>query len=345
MARHRAHMPRRRHALDSADFRALAGRQELVVSRKQLADIGVSRKVISRREAAGRWIAVGPLVIVLRPGGLTRPQQLWAGVLHAGGDACLARLTGLEAAGLTGFGDDEVHVCRSHGENTDDLVHDLVQVRVHESRRLPASDLLRTTSPPRMSQERCAADAASDARSERACRTILAMCVQQGLVVPRRLRAMVVERRNLPRRRLILETLGDLEGGAHSLPEQDFLRALRRAGLPIPSRQRVVRRPDGRYILDCDYDDWLVTVEINGAHHLDVRQREYDDIRRTRLAIGGRLVVDVGSWIVRHDPDLAVLITADALLSRGWKPLPELRARLVEMAARHPTFTWSSAAA
>ena len=338
-------MPRRQHRLDSRDFRDLAARQELVVSRQQLASIGVSRKVISRREAAGRWVAVGPLVVVLRPGGLTRPQQLWAGVLHAGGDACLARLTGLEAAGLTGFGDDEVHVCRTHGENTDDLVHELVQVRVHESRHLPASDLLRTMSPPRMSQDRCAADAASDARSERACRTILAMCVQQRLVVPGRLRAMVVERRNLPRRRLILETLGDLDGGVQSLPEQDYLRSLRRAGLPMPSRQRAVRRPDGRYVLDCDYDDWLVTVEINGAHHLDARQKEYDDIRRTRLAIGGRLVVDLGSWIVRHEPDLAVLLTADALLARGWRPQPDLRASLIDMAGRHPTFSWTSAAA
>jgi hypothetical protein len=338
-------MPRRRHTLDSAAFRDLAGRQELVVSRRQLADYGVSRQVISRREAAGHWVAVGPLVVVLRPGGLTRPQQLWAGVLHAGGDASLARLTGLEAAGLTGFGDDDVHVCRTHGEHTDDLVHELVQVRVHESRNLPPSDLLRAMSPPRMSQDRCAADAASDARSERACRTILAICVQQRLVVPSRLRAMVVERRNLPRRKLILETLGDLEGGAHSLPEQDYLRSLRRVRLPMPSRQRVVRRSDGRYVLDCDFDEWLVTVEINGAHHLDVRQREYDDIRRTRLAIGGRLVVDLGSWIVRHDGDLAVLLTADALWARGWKPEPDVRARLVDMARHHPTFSWSSTAA
>jgi very-short-patch-repair endonuclease len=238
-----------------------------------------------------------------------------------------------------------VHVCRTHGENTDDLVHELVQVRVHESRHLPSSDVLRTMSPPRMSQERCAADAASDARSERACRTVLAICVQQRLIVPGRVRAMVVERRNLPRRRLILETLGDLEGGAQSLPEQDFLRSLRRAGLPLPSRQRAVRRPDGRYVLDCDYDEWMVTVEINGAHHLDVQQREYDDVRRTRLAIGGRLVVDLGSWIVRHDPDLAVLLTADALLARGWRPEHDLRASLIGMAGHHPTFSWTSTAA
>jgi hypothetical protein len=338
-------VPPVRHRLADAAFHELAKRQELVVSRRQLAEFGVTRQVISRRETAGHWIAVGPLVVVLRPGGLTRPQQLWAGVLHAGGDACLARLTGLEAAGLTGFRDDDVHVCRTHGENTDDLVHELVQVRVHESRNLPPPDLLRTSSPPRMSQDRCAADAASDARSERACRTILAMCVQQRLIVPGRLRAMVVERHNLPRRKLILETLGDLEGGAHSLPEQDFLRSLRRARVPLPVRQRIVRRSDGRYVLDCDYDDWLVTVEINGSQHFDVRQKEYDDIRRTRLAIGGRLVVDLGSWIVRHDGDLAVLITADALLARGWRPAPDVRARLLDMARDHATFSWSSTAA
>ena len=338
-------MPTTLHQLSSTAFRVLAARQDHLVSRVQLDAFGAGHQLVARRVDAGLWQVVGPQVVSLAPGRLTRHQQMWAGVLHAGGDAVLARLSALEAAGLTGFADDWIHVCLSQGDNTEDLVHPLVNVRVHESRRLPADELLLSATPPRMTQDRAAIDAASDARSERACRTILAMCVQQRLVSPGRLRPMVVERRNLPRRRLILETLGDLEGGAHSLAEQDFLRSLRRAGLPLPTRQRAVRRPDGRYVLDCDYDLWLVTVEINGAHHVIVLQKEWDDVRRTRLAIGGRLVVDIGSWIVRHDPDLAVLLTADALLARGWRPAPAVRSTLTAMAGRHPTFSWTSAAA
>ncbi len=94
---------------------------------------------------------------------------------------------------------------------------------------------------------------------------------------------------------MILETSTTWQVASESLPELDYLHGLRRFGLPEPTRQRVVRRPDGRYYLDAELDPWAVTVEINGVHHLDVRQKEFDDVRRTRLAIGGRLVVDIGS--------------------------------------------------
>jgi len=338
-------VPTTLHKLGSDEFRALAAHQEHLVSRVQFDVHGVGHQLVARCVGSGLWQAIGPQVVALFPGQLTRCQQMWVGVLHAGGNAVLARLTALEAAGLTGFHDDWIHVCLRQGDNTDDLVHDLVHVRVHESRNVPAEHLLRHASPPRMRQDRATVDAASAAVSERACRTILTMSVQQRLANVQLLRPMVVERRTLPRRATILECLDDLQGGSHSLPEQDYLRVLRRARLPLPTRERVVRRPDGRYVLDADFDAWLVTVEINGAHHMDVRQKEWDDIRRTRLAIGGRLVVDIGSWTVRHDSNLAVLLTADALLSRGWRPTKRRRAALEAMAAEHPTFTWTSSAA
>lgn len=117
------------------------------------------------------------------------------------------------------------------------------------------------------------------------------------------------------------------------MPELDYIQGLRRAGLPDPVRQQVVRRKDGRYYLDADFADLVVTVEINGAQHLELRAKERDDLRRTRLAIGGRLVVDIASYTVRHDNELAVLFTAEALLSRGWVPGPAVRRRLQLMAA------------
>jgi len=335
-------VPRIRHKLSTPAFLELAAAQDQVVSRAQLADAVAGHRLISARVRAGRWQVLGPYVVVLHPGELTRAQQMWCAVLHGGAGAVLTRTSALEAAGLNGFTDDHVSVCIGHGRHRDDLVTDRVVVRVHESRNLPAEHILPDASPPRMRQDRAAVDAASAAVSDRACRTILAMCVQQRLASAALLRPMVLERSNLPRRALILETLDDVEGGSESLPELDYLRGLRDTGLPVPSRQRLVRRPDGRYVLDAEFDEWLVTVEINGAHHMDVRQKEWDDIRRTRLAIGGRLVVDIGSWTVRHDRDLAVLLTADALLSRGWQPDSGLRARLEEMAAGHTTFTWSS---
>jgi hypothetical protein len=335
-------VPRIRHKLASPEFVELSLTQGLVVSRAQLAQAKVHRRLISARVAEEKWQVLGPYVVVLHPGPLSRDQQMWAGVLHGGNGAVLCGTSALERAGLTGFTDDHISVCVPHGHHRLDLVTERVTVRVHESRHLAATSVLAGARPPRMKQDRATILAASAAVTDQACRTILAMSVQQRLATAATLRPLVLARPNLTRRALILETLADVEGGSESLPELDYLRGLRRFGLPEPTRQRLVQRSDGRYYLDAEFDPWAVTVEINGVHHLDVRQKELDDVRRTRLAIGGRLVVDIGSHIVRHDIELAVLLTADALLSRGWQPDPEVLSRLLRLAEAHATFTWTS---
>lgn len=328
-------------ALSDPGFRALRDRQSLVLSRAQLGAHQIGRQLIARRVAAEAWQPVGPHVVVLHGSALSRQQQYWAGVLHAGPGAALSGLTALEAAGFTGFHTDDVVTLVRHGSGRRLLVTDLVTVRVSESSTVGPADVLALRAPPRVRQGLAAVLAASAARSDRACRTILAMVVQQRLAAPDELRTLVEQRSKLPRRALILETIEDVAGGSESLPELEYLAGLRRFGLPTPTRQRPVRRPDGRYRLDAEFDQWLVTVEINGAQHLEIRQKERDDVRRTRLAIGGRLVVDLGSWTVRRDITLAVLLTADALFSRGWAPPARVRRRLLA-AARQRDFAWTS---
>lgn len=335
-------VPRTTDTLRSLAFANLTEAQSMVVSRRQLSTLKIGRQLISRRVGGDQWQTVGPHVVVLHAGPLSRTQQCWAGVLHAGPGAALGGLTALEVEGLAGFASDDVHTWVPHGSGRRDLDTDAVSIRVHESRSITAADILATRRPPRVRQGSATVAAAAGARSDRACRTILAMSVQQRLVLPSTLRALVLARPNLHRRALILETLDDVEGGSQSLPELEYLRGLRRHGLPQPTRQRVVQAAGGRYYLDADFDEWLVTVEINGSQHLNLQQKERDDMRRTRLAIGGRLVVDIGSHTVRHDVALAALMTADALFSRGWVPSVSVRRRLLELAAQHPTFAWTS---
>ena len=144
--------------------------------------------------------------------------------------------------------------------------------------------------------------------------------MQQRLLRPSDLATFVEARPTLPKRRLIRETIGDVAGGAHSLPELDYARALRRAGLPQPTRQRKVCRPNGVWYLDNDFDDWLVTVEVNGMQHHDLLASEADESVEPACRRRGRLVVDISSYTVRHRERLAVLRTAEALMSRGWVP-------------------------
>jgi hypothetical protein len=116
------------------------------------------------------------------------------------------------------------------------------------------------------------------------------------------------------------------------LPELEYAQALRRAGLPDPTRQRKVRRANGVWYLDNDFDEWLVTVEVNGMQHHDLLASEADDLRRTGLQIRGRLVVDISSYSVRRRPRLAVVRTGEALMSRGWVPPPKVAHLLSEYA-------------
>jgi hypothetical protein len=327
-------MPSLAKAISSAVFRELAVNQDQVVSRQQLQHAKVTWQHVDARIRAGSWQQIGPSVVVLHGGPLSERQKLWAAVLHGGKGAALSGLTAARADGFEGFEAAAFQVVTPHGSNRDDLDHEQLRVRVHESRLLADADVHPSRQPPRTRLPRSIVDGASLANSDGRCRAIIAASVQQRLVRPAELLVVAQARKTLARRALIIETIGDVEGGSQSLPELEYLRGVRRVGLPVPTRQRIVRHDNGRYYLDCEFDAYKVTVEINGAQHVEMLTKELDDVRRTRLAIGGRLMVDIGSYLVRHDIDLAMLITADALRSRGWVPSPVVAHRLGELAAQ-----------
>jgi hypothetical protein len=116
------------------------------------------------------------------------------------------------------------------------------------------------------------------------------------------------------------------------LPEGDWTRAIRRFRLPSPSRQQRVRRSDGTWYLDADFLPWGVSAEINGTQHLMAGAVARDDHRRNVLGTGGRLVITLSSYDVRHRPGVAVIATAAALLSRGWQPSPAVLCGLQRLA-------------
>lgn len=313
------------------------------------------------------WRVLGPRVVVLHTGSLTTQARWWVGVLHAdltedgaetsappagpapasepdevATSACVAALTGptaTEAGGLTGFETPVVHVVVAHGREVGDLVHPLVTVRVHQTRHLEIGEVHPVLTPARIRLPRAVMESASAVAvgRPRRARAIIAAAVQQRLVRPPDLHAFGTVRRTLPGRRLLLETIADAAGGSHSLPEIDFLRGLSRAGLPTPTRQRRVRRADGTWYLDIDFDEYEVTVEINGLQHYELLLSESDDLRRAVLQIGGRIVVDVSCYAVRHLIHQCMLVTAEALLVRGYDPPAATR---VTLAAYRADLGW-----
>lgn len=314
-------MPKRGR-LDEDGLAEVALDQDGVVSRDQVAALNGDRHCIAHRVASGRWQVVGPRVVVVRTGELTFRQRLWVAVLHSGADSALAGLTAAEAHGLRGFASTTLHTVVPHGADATGL-HDTrtgTVVRVSQSRRLSDELIHPARSPRRLLLPHAVVEAAAAAPSPERSRLLVIASVQQRLLQAADLRDVVGARRRLRRRADITEAIDDVEGGVHSLPERSWSRAARRYGLPEPVRQARIQRSDGTWYLDADYQPWGVGVEINGTQHLVARQAGSDDHRRNVLGTGGRLVITIGSHTVRHQPGVAVVATAAALLSRAWEP-------------------------
>ena len=143
---------------------------------------------------------------------------------------------------------------------------------------------------------------------------VLIQGVQAGVTRPQDLRSALRRRGQCHYLAVLHETVGDLEGGVRSLPEQRFAALVRRAGLPEPARRVVVRSPDGRHHLDADWPDADVSAEVHGVHHAHAAQPEHDWRRHNDLTVlTHRKVLHFTSHQVRTRPDEVAAVLAAAL--------------------------------
>jgi very-short-patch-repair endonuclease len=277
---------------------------------------------IEHRVITGRWQRPHPAVYVAHNGPLTHEQTLWVAVLGVGSGAVLAGATAAERCGLRGLSDQRIHVlipaaCRER--------HVPPGVVVHRSTLLPATDICDRARPPHTGNARSLVDAASWAGSDGQARAIVAAGFQQRLVAGDDIHLVLKRLPRARRRALIAEAATDALGGAHSLPEAEFLRLLRRAHLPIP-RLQVRRRDRGgrtRY-LDGYYEEWRLHIEIDGGQHVDVRAYWADMQRQNALWVAGDRILRFPSWAIRQEPEQAVTQIRAALRAAGWRPPSEI---------------------
>lgn len=301
------------------DLARLLRRQSGVITRRQ-ALRHLSAKAVRHRLATGRW---RPLLkgIYLTQGGAepTPSQRDWLAVLAAGGDddedVCLGGLSALSVGGLRGVEPAAVDVLIPHGR----YVSRLGGVRVHRSRVLPRLAIGRPGCAPACASDRAVVDAAQWARSEREARLIIAASFQQGLVTLAAMERALREQPKARRRRLIESTAEDCGGGSHSLAELDFLALCRKHYLPVPSRQ--VARRDGRgrrRYVDAFFDEWMVAIEIDGSHHLDVRQQWDDAVKANALELAGYTVLRYPAYAIRTEGARIAEEIRQALRRQGW---------------------------
>ena len=123
-------------------------------------------------------------------------------------------------------------------------------------------------------------------------------------------------------RALLLRTLDDVEGGSHSVRELQFLRTVRRAGLPAPVRQVVRWHPGGRYYLDAAWDAYSLHVEVDGLGHLLVRAWSADVDRTNELALRRPSATTLripGFWLDERREHVVDQVRR-GLLVGGWSP-------------------------
>ena len=281
----------------------IAERQDGVVTRAQLRDLGYDREAVRSQLAARRWQAFGPRVVVLHNGPLTPRQRRWRAVLSQH-YAALAGLTAAAEHGFSGFSDEVVHIVVPYGAR----VSPICGVRLHMSRRLSEADIAPGRSLPTVRVERALVDAAAWTRSPRMACGLLAAGVQQRLTTASRLGTELQAACRIRHHRLLSLVLGDIEGGAHSFAEIDLGRLARCAGL-WPPRRQVFRldRAGRRRWLDADFGGF--SVEVDGAVHLRPL-RYWDDMERQN-----DLVIATAKPILRFST-VALRLLHDAVVAQ-----------------------------
>ena len=294
----------------------VAESQAGVLHRRQLSELGWSYAQVEAEISAGRWRRSGEMTVITYTGPATRTSIRWRAVLEVGPTAVLAGVSALQAAGMSGIDAASVHVAVPKSSRPRRPRGGVV---VHETRRLRRQDVA-ATGLPRMRVAPAAVLAALWAASDRQAALMLVAPVQQRLVMAADLLAPANRVRRHRRRALIQAVMSDLLHGAETLGEIDFATLCREAGLPEPTRQRLVQRRSGRWYLDVEWEEWGVVVEIDGVHHMSVSAWVDDAWRQNEVVIAGRVVLRFPQLVMRTDPVRVVAQVREALLRRGWTP-------------------------
>ena len=319
----RAHRlrPAESNPFDSFDeLQMLLFRQHGVISRRQ-ALRWLSTGAVWHRLSTGSWQQVHWGIYVTNATMTLDDDQRRMVAALAGGSglpAAVGGLSALQVLGLRGFSTAAVHLIIPARYRVSDPPAFAV---VHRTRSLGRDQLHRTTAPPCTKAGRSVVDAAQWAESDQRAAAVVVAAFQQRLVSLPEVVEAVGRQSQARRRALVLEVARDAAGGAHSLPEVEFVRLCRRAGLPAPRCQvsRVDRAGRRRY-LDAYFEDFGVHVEIDGSQHVESRAWWADMKRQNDLWISGDRVLRFPAWVVRRHPAEVAEQVRAALEAAGWRP-------------------------
>ncbi len=285
----------------------LAEAQAGVLARSQVLAAGVSDDVVSRllRE---QWRPVSSGIYAIHRRELPWRGWCWAGVLIGGTDAVVGRAA---AAHLNRLGPQP----------------DQIAIWVGPARQLKDRWPLRflrgerdgTGYPARTTSVRTILDLAAVQPTE-SLLALLGEAVGRRGVSPEEILAGLAQLPRHPRRRLLLDVLGDVAEGVRSPLEWHYFREVERAhGLPVAERQA---SPSGAQLVDAWYRRFGVVVELDGRLYHDGRARFRDFARDNRNALVAQTTLRYGWADTLDRPCQVARQVAAALSQRGWRGNP-----------------------
>ena len=292
----------------------IAHRQAGAVSRQQLLDAGLNRKLIAKRLERGRWQQLHRGVYAVFSGPPSRDTWLWAAVLRAGDGAVLSHQTAAELHKLI------------------DSSAEMIFVTVPSTRRVKVRGIVIRFSgriaeaaqanrePPRTTVEETVLDLVELARTfDDACGWITRACGRR-LTTEKKLRATMAMRKKMRWRAELGDVLAAAGDGIHSVLEYRYLRDVERAhGLPASRHQlRVVINGKTVY-RDAYYEEYKVAVELDGRLAHPDEERWRDSHRDNEASAEGVRTCRYTWRDVYGHPCETALMQARILRQHGWQ--------------------------
>lgn len=286
----------------------LARGQHGVVMRRQLMELGLGPRAISRRAESKQWARLFRGTYLVGPIAPSRAREM-AAVLACGPSAVISHRS---AAGLW-----SVVPTPSAADPVDITVvgrrREVSGIRARGTAAFADDEWTRVDGIPVTSIGRTLVDfaaVASPAELERA----VARAERESLITPPALDALLSRyhrRPGIPALRAVLKRSGGpalLESEAENI----FLRdVVRKGGLPAPRTNARV----GRDTLDFYWDEYGIAVEVDGFRWHGNRPRFNSDRRRiTRLAAAGIQVIPMAWSQIVDEPTATAVLIGKALL-------------------------------
>lgn len=276
-----------------------AGPQHGLVTRADVAAVGLSTSGWCRRLGTGLWVRQVPNVYRSPAAAPSYDQRCLALLLSAQPDGTLSHRTAARVLGLDGF-DKERSLHVTIGQRRRLLRPNAV---VHRSKTMATTDVVVVRGMRVTAGARTLCDLAGYC-SMTQLEDAVDSAMRNRIVTESDLRRRLAELRGRGARKLDIVLDGLPQGGLHTRLEREFLVVSRSAGLPDPIGQ-VVMRENSAFLARVDffYDMLNLVVEVSGHRSHSTRSARANDAKRQRgLVRIGRRVVEFTSDEVFRQP-------------------------------------------